>query len=129
VLRLNNITLTQFKNYSQNNFYFEGNIIAIYGKNGAGKTNLLDAIHYLSFTKSYFGSQDAQQVQTGCEGFRITGDFSLNENVNNTSLVLRESGKKEMSCDGVLYDKFSFHLGRFPVVMIAPDDIELINGG
>ncbi|MBU6157991.1 MAG: DNA replication and repair protein RecF [Bacteroidetes bacterium] len=129
MLRLNNITLTQFKNYSQNSFDFSGNIIAIYGKNGAGKTNLLDAIHYLSFTKSYFGSQDTQQVQTGCEGFRITGDFSLKENIHPTNIVLRESGKKEVGCNGVLYEKFSAHLGRFPVVMIAPDDIELINSG
>ena len=129
MLRLNNITLTQFKNYSQKTYDFAGDIIAIYGKNGVGKTNLLDAIHYLSFTKSYFGGADAQQVQTGREGFRVSGNFSLQEEPFPVSVVLRENGKKEMSCNGVMYEKFSSHLGRFPVVLIAPDDIELINGG
>jgi DNA replication and repair protein RecF len=128
MLQLQRISLIQFKNYSSGVFEFNEPAIAISGKNGAGKTNLLDAIYYLSFTKSYFGSGDQQQVQTGREGFRIEGHFTLNGAAQNIQVILRENGKKEVSCNNLLYEKFSEHIGKFPVVMIAPDDIELING-
>jgi DNA replication and repair protein RecF len=128
MLQLNRISLIQFKNYGKANFEFEQPVIAVTGKNGVGKTNLLDAIHYLSFTRSYFGASDQSNMQTGMQGFRVEGKFNLENTTHDIQVILRENGKKEVSCSGALYDKFSEHIGKFPVVMIAPDDIELING-
>ncbi len=129
MLFLQSLQLIQFKNYSQQTFRFEGAVTAITGANGIGKTNVLDAIHYLSFTKSYFQSGDGLNVQHGMQGFRINGTFTLSDEELSASIVLRENGKKEVNCNGAPYEKFSHHIGRFPCVMIAPDDVELIIGG
>ena len=79
MIRLNHISLLQFKNYLNQSFDFSERIVGISGKNGIGKTNLLDSIYYLCFTKSYFSKSDIQNVQHGRMGFRIAGDFKLNE--------------------------------------------------
>lgn len=129
MLRLKSITLTQFKNYKSRSFDFKERITCICGNNGAGKTNLLDAIHYLSFTKSYFTRSDSNSVQKGETGFRIEGNFLLNKKEENAVCILRETGKKEFSVNDELYDKFSHHIGRYPCVIIAPDDAQLIIGG
>ena len=128
MLRLQHISLYQFKNYRSNSFDFTDRIIGIWGKNGIGKTNLLDAIHYLCITKSYFTRQDNQNVQHGSDGFRVEGILAMNEKPEKAVCVLRETGKKEFSVNEVLYDKFSKHIGRYPCVIIAPDDSELITG-
>lgn len=97
--------------------------------NGRGKTNLLDAIHYLCFTKSYFTRQDALSTHHGHSGFRIEGSFQLQGKDETAVCILRENGKKEFSVDDVLYTRFSKHIGRYPCVVIAPDDVQLIIGG
>ncbi|WP_018626633.1 DNA replication/repair protein RecF [Niabella aurantiaca] len=129
MFRLNSISLLQFKNYTNRSFQFSKKVVAICGKNGVGKTNILDAIHYLCFTKSYFSSTDAVNVQQGAKGFRIDGAFEQNSEIENAACILRETGKKEFSVNGALYDKFSKHIGRYPCVIIAPDDAVLITGG
>ena len=120
---LKKITLTQFKNYSSASFTFNERIVGICGLNGKGKTNLLDAIHYLCLTKSYFVT-DPSNVQFNEDGFRIEGFFDKNKIV-----CIYRNSKKEFSINDIPYEKFSGHVGKFPCVMIAPDDVELINGG
>jgi DNA replication and repair protein RecF len=104
-------------------------VVAICGNNGAGKTNLLDAIHYLCFTRSYFTRSDANTVQQGKAGFRIEGNIKLWDKPEKAVCILRENGKKEFSIDDKVYEKFSQHIGRYPCVVIAPDDAVLITGG
>lgn len=129
MLQLQNISLTQFKNYKQKEFLFNEKVIAICGNNGIGKTNLLDAIHYLCFTKSYFTKTDANNVMHGEQGFRVFGQMQKNHESFVINCVLRETGKKELQVNGVLSAKFSSHIGEFPLVMIAPDDVALITDG
>jgi DNA replication and repair protein RecF len=128
MLLLKHISLLQFKNYSNRSFDFAERIVGICGKNGVGKTNLLDAIHYLCFTKSYFTRQDANNVQHGNSGFRLQGNFDLNDKPEKAVCILRETGRKEFSINDDPYDKFSQHIGHYPAVVIAPDDVELITG-
>ncbi len=123
------IALTHFRNYSFEQFGFKQNIIGICGKNGSGKTNLLDAVYYLCFTRSCFNRPDNQSVKDGLEGFRIEGKFIKDENENKLVCVLRENNRKEFSVDDETYQRFSEHIGKFPCVMIAPDDIALITEG
>jgi DNA replication and repair protein RecF len=128
MLRLQHISLVQFKNYSNRSFDFTERIIGICGKNGVGKTNLLDAIHYLCFTKSYFTRLDGTNVQHGNTGFRIEAAVSLNDKIEKAVCILRETGRKEFWINEGIYEKFSQHIGRYPCVVIAPDDAELITG-
>lgn len=128
LLRIQDISLLQFKNYSRASFTFEERIVGICGNNGVGKTNLLDALYYLCFTKSYFGRSDQQAVHRGATGFRLEGRIDREGITTPVVCILRETGKKEFLADGVAYEKFSRHIGRFPCVIIAPDDIEIVTG-
>ena len=128
MLQLQYISLTQFKNYIQQKFSFSEKVVAIHGLNGTGKTNLLDAIYYLSFTKSYFARTDAQNVHHGLQGLRIDGNYLLHNEAKQVVCILRETNKKEFLIEGEAYKKFSEHIGNYPCVMIAPDDVALITG-
>lgn len=124
---LKKITLVQFRNYSAANYEFSARITCITGANGSGKTNLLDAIYYLCYTKSYFTSYQQNTAQSGTDGFRVTGVF---DNIKGTEQIACkwQQGKKEIFADEVLYDKITDHIGKYAAVIIAPDDLELING-
>lgn len=128
-LQLQSISLYQFKNYFQHNFLFTERIVGVCGKNGVGKTNLLDAVHYLCFTKSYFTRQDSLVTQHGHLGFRVEGLFRLKKEEEKAVCILRETGRKEFSVNDEPYTRFSKHIGRYPCVVIAPDDVQLIIGG
>lgn len=128
MLRVHSISLTQFKNYSNRSFQFNERIVGICGNNGMGKTNLLDAIHYLCFTKSYF-TRDTLTIQNGQQGFRVDGGLELSDKKEKAVCILRETGKKEFLVNDAGYEKFSEHIGRYPCVIIAPDDIQIITDG
>jgi DNA replication and repair protein RecF len=129
LLLLNNISLTQFKNYQTRNFPFTERIVGICGANGVGKTNLLDAIYYCCFTKSYFTRSDSQNILHGSGGFRIEGHFSLRNEPLKVVCILRETGRKEFSVNDEPYEKLATHIGKLPCVIIAPDDVQIITGG
>lgn len=129
MLRLNSISLVQFRNYLQQEFVFSQRIIGICGRNGTGKTNLLDAIYYQSFAKSYFSRHDGQNVHHGTMGMRIHSKYTLHDQPEELVCILRENLKKEVLWNSEPYKKLSDHIGRIPAVMIAPDDVSLISGG
>lgn len=122
--QLSKIAITQFKNYDFDSFSFTERVTGICGLNGKGKTNLLDAIYYLCFTKSYFTKSDPMNVEMGKDGFRLEGTMDNHKIV----CIYRGTSKKEFYLDDVEYNKFSEHIGKFPAVMVAPDDVELITG-
>lgn len=128
-MQLQQLKLTQYKNYYIDHFTFEERVVGIAGLNGVGKTNLLDAIHYLCFTKSYFTNSDNANVQVGQQGFRLEGLFDKGGETYKIACIFRGQNKKEIRCNDLEYEKFSHHIGLFPCVMIAPDDVELIIGG
>jgi DNA replication and repair protein RecF len=129
LLRIKQISLVGFKNYAQAAFRFDKRIVGICGNNGVGKTNLLDALYYLCFTRSYFTRSDQANVLRGAAGFRIEGHFDNAGQETTVVCILRENGKKEFLADGQPYEKLSRHIGRFPCVIIAPDDVQIVMGG
>ncbi|MFN5376945.1 MAG: DNA replication/repair protein RecF [Chitinophagaceae bacterium] len=128
MLQITHINLLQFRNYPSANFSCPERVTAICGDNGRGKTNLLDAVYYLCFTKSYFSKPDQQSVETGRMGFRIDAGFHKQHQQLDVALLLRENNKKELKIDGEHISPFSAHIGRLPVVFVAPDDVVLISG-
>lgn len=129
MLLLRKITLTHFKNYDFSPFEFSENVVAISGLNGIGKTNLLDAIYYCCFTKSYFTATDSLNVNFEKEGFRLEAHFDRQGAAQKVICINRGNNKKEFSVNDVPYDKLAKHVGSLPAVIIAPDDIEIIIGG
>lgn len=130
MLSLQSIQLTQFKNYRSAEFAFSDRITAICGRNGVGKTNLLDAIYYCCFTKSYFTRIDSQNAHRETNGFRIQGNFELDDGETvSVVCILRETGRKEFLWQHELYTKIGSHIGKLPCVIIAPDDVQIIIGG
>ena len=99
------------------------------GKNGCGKTNLLDAIYYLSFTKSAINPFDTQNIYWGQTGFMIKGSFQTHGQAREVTCSLQVGEKKLIREDGQDCERFSEHVGKYPVVLIAPQDIELIWDG
>jgi DNA replication and repair protein RecF len=125
---LKKISFFQFKNHTSLNKAFDSKIVCIYGKNGVGKTNILDAIYYLAFTKSYFAKKDQFLVQNDKQGMYVQADYKLeNNDIAQVKIIIRENGKKEL-----LYNQVPItlkeHIGNYPVIIIAPDDTVLING-
>jgi DNA replication and repair protein RecF len=118
----------QFKNYTAGGFEFPERVTCVTGANGTGKTNLLDAVYYLCYTKSYFSAYQQSCMQHGSDGFRVSGVFEV---VNGAERVVCKwrGGKKELLSNDVPIEKITDHIGKFSAVMIAPDDTELISGG
>ncbi|MFT3823458.1 MAG: DNA replication and repair protein RecF [Chitinophagaceae bacterium] len=129
MLFLRSISVTQFKNYQHQHFDFAERIVGICGRNGIGKTNLLDAIYYCCFTKSYFTRSDSQNVLKGASGFRVEGQFTRQEQPLKVVSILRENGRKEFAVNEDPYEKLAHHIGKLPCVIIAPDDVQIITGG
>ena len=129
MLQLQKVVLTHFKNYDIQSFDFTANLIGICGKNGVGKTNLIDSIYYACFTKSYFTTSDNLNIGFNKDGFRLAASFLVAQQTNKVVCILKPNSKKEFFLNDVPYTKLSHHIGLLPCVMIAPDDIEIINGG
>ena len=127
-MHLNRLSLLNFKNIREAQLDFSPRINCFVGDNGTGKTNLLDAIHYLSMCKSAFGLSDSQCVRHGNEGFVVNGIYSTPTGRNETIVCTYQRGNaKKLSRGGKEYEKLSDHIGLLPIVMIAPSDTALIN--
>jgi len=126
---LDYLRLYNFKNYEEVDVRPDPGINCFLGKNGSGKTNLLDAIHYLSFTKSAINPVDIQNIRFEQQQFLVKGRFSLDGKSKEVMCAFQQGQKKVVKEDNQEYTKFSDHVGKYPVVLITPQDIELIWGG
>lgn len=126
---LKELSLINFKNYDEANLVLDTSLNVFSGNNGAGKTNLLDAIHYLSLCKSYFNPIDVQQIKHQQDFFFIQGKFLKNESDELISVALKRNQKKQFKRNKKEYSRLADHIGLFPLVMISPNDIALILDG
>lgn len=125
---LKQLSIINFKNYSEFEGTFSKKINCFVGNNGIGKTNLLDAIHYLSFCKSYFNSIDSQNIKHAEGFFVIQGFFEKDNDTTEVYCGIKRNQKKIFKKNKREYERLSEHIGQFPLVMISPSDGELING-
>lgn len=125
-MHLEKLSLTNFKNYDDGSFLFGRQVNVIVGRNGSGKTNLLDAIYFLSLSKSAFQNQDALSIAFDADYFIIDGIFLKDERATQITISLQRGQRKHLLTDKKPYERFSDHIGRFPVVLMAPNDTDLV---
>ncbi|MEI6506848.1 MAG: DNA replication/repair protein RecF [Bacteroidota bacterium] len=128
-MHLQSLQFTQFKNYDSAKVILSGGVNCFSGNNGAGKTNILDAIYYLSFTKSFFNSVDQQNILHGKDFFTIEGNFLNGELQEKVRIAFERGEKKSVKVNNNELRKFSDHIGSYPLVIITPNDILLILEG
>ena len=126
---LKELSLVNFKNYDQLQLSFSSKINFFAGNNGEGKTNLLDAIYYLSLTKSYFNNIDSQNIRHNEDFFVIQGEYTRQEIPENIYCGVKRGSRKSFRRNGKEYSRFSEHVGLLPVVMVSPADSSLITEG
>jgi DNA replication and repair protein RecF len=126
---LQQLSVINFKNYAEAGLTFNDGVNVFTGNNGAGKTNLLDAIHYLSLCKSYFNPIDSQQIKQGADFFIITGNFIRNSSNEAVACSVKRNQKKQFKRNKKDYQRLADHIGLFPLVMVSPYDISIIIEG
>lgn len=125
---LEKIVISDFRNIELQELEFSPNINCISGNNGEGKTNLLDAIYYLSMTKSAFASSDKYTFRYGTEEFSISGTYRMENGLSSRfSLKMTTKGEKKVKRDDKAYGRVSEHVGILPIVMVSPADISMVS--
>jgi DNA replication and repair protein RecF len=126
---LESLKLLQFKNYQQADFSFVPGINCFAGNNGAGKTNILDAIYYLSFCKGFGNISDSQNIKLDNDFFLIQGQYRGEFDQNELYCGVKRGQKKVFRRNKKEYERLSDHIGLYPLVLVYPGDVELIQGG
>ena len=132
---ISRLLLSNFKNYEYIDVTFSNNVNCLVGNNGVGKTNLLDALYYLSFCKSYFNPVDSLNIRFDADFFAIHGQYSIDEpdsegsNSVTVSCTLQRGQSKKMKFNKIACTTFAEHIGRLPLVIVTPSDQSLILGG
>lgn len=126
---LKKLSVVNFKSFESFESVFDSKIVCFTGKNGVGKTNLIDAIYHLSYAKSYFNSIDTQNIRWD-EGFYvIQANLLLDGNEQFIYLGFKRGGKKVLKRNQKEYTRLSDHVGLIPMVVVTPNDNVLVNGG
>ncbi|MCQ2073566.1 MAG: DNA replication and repair protein RecF [Bacteroidaceae bacterium] len=127
---LERLFLMNYRSIAQADLQLSPKMNCLVGSNGMGKTNILDAIHYLSFCKSSLSFSDSQTIRHGAECMMLHGTYCSDfEERTGISCTLKQGCRKQFMRDRKEYRKFSDHIGLIPLVMISPDDMQLISGG
>jgi len=126
---IQDLSLVNFKNFEHAEFKFSDGLNCFIGNNGAGKTNLMDAIYYLSFCKSFLNSIDGQNIRFDQEFFMIQGKYSRLDSEETIYCGLKRNQKKIFKRNQKEYKKLSEHIGLIPLIIVTPSDTNLISGG
>ena len=127
-MHIKNLSLINFKNLAQQQIAFEKGINCIVGDNGTCKTNIIDAVYYLSMCKSAIGMNDSQCVRHGESFFVIDGSYYTDDNRHEQILCTYNRGsQKIIKRNGKAVERFSDHIGFAPVVIVSPADSMLIS--
>ena len=126
---LNNISILNYKNISEANLTFSDKVNCFTGRNGMGKTNLLDAIYYMSFCRSFISQPDAMVVRHGADFLMLQGKYSRKGEPEEISCGIQPGKRKTVKRNGKEYKRLSMHIGLLPAVMVSPLDWDLIKGG
>ena len=125
---LEKIVIADFRNIQLQEIDFSPNINCISGNNGEGKTNLLDAIYYMSMTKSAFASSDKFNFRHGTEEFSLAGTYRMPNGLSSRfAMKMNAKGEKKVKRDDKVYQKVSEHVGVLPVVMVSPADVSMVS--
>lgn len=127
-MRLNELTLSNFKNITETRLELSGKVNCFLGNNGMGKSNLLDAVYFLSFCKSFSGINDRLLISRGEDWAIIKGLYERKGMDEELVMGLSSAKRKSIKRGGKEYQRLSMHIGAFPLVMVAPQDIDLIRG-
>lgn len=125
---LDSISITNFKNIAEASLAFSPKFNCLLGGNGMGKSNLLDSIYFLSLCKSFTGVTDALVIARGEDFAMVQGRYRRHGSPEDLSMVLRRGRRKSLKRGGKEYQRLSDHIGLFPLVLVAPADMDLVNG-
>jgi DNA replication and repair protein RecF len=128
-MHIDRISLVNFKNYSELILNLHPKLNCFVGENGSGKTNLLDAMYYLCMCKSYFNITDIYSIRNDEPFMVLQADFNRDDKAEELYCGLKRNQKKQFRRNKKEYTKLSDHIGAFPVVMVSPIDIQLIQDG
>ncbi len=128
-MQLKQISILNYKNIGEATIEFSPNINCFIGNNGMGKTNVLDAIYYLSFCKSHTNAIDSQNINHDADFLLLQGTYDRNGTIDEVYCGLKRRQKKQFKRNKKDYERLSDHIGLLPLVLISPSDIELINDG
>lgn len=128
-MRLNSISIINYKNISEAELVFSPKINCFIGNNGMGKTNFLDAIYFLSFCKSHSNSIDSQNIKHNTEFCMLHGRYMLGETLEDIYCGIKFRQKKQFKRNKKEYERLSDHIGLLPLVLVSPDDSVLISEG
>jgi DNA replication and repair protein RecF len=128
-LFIKQLQLKDFRNYNELSISFSDGLNGISGLNGAGKTNILDALYYICTTRSYFNSVEQFNFRHDAVYMELSADILQSDRNYDVQFRVAKGRKKELLVNRVKEDKLTEYVGRFPVVMITPGDVEIINGG
>lgn len=126
---LKKLSILNYKNIHQSEVTFSPKMNCFFGNNGMGKTNLLDAIHYLSFCKSHVNTPDSQIINSEQEMCVVQGNYDYEGREEEIFCAMRRRQRKQFKRNKKEYDKLSEHIGLLPLVMVSPADSDLIRGG
>ncbi len=126
-MHLSKLILNNYRNIEEATLDFSPGINCISGNNGAGKTNLIDAVHYLSMTKSYAALSDQYVLRHGCDTATLSGFYVMDDGCREHVAALIQRGEKCIKRNGKQYSRLSDHIGMIPIVMVSPSDSNLIN--
>lgn len=125
---LKKIILSDFRNIRLQELEFSSNVNCISGNNGEGKTNLLDAIYYLSMTKSALSASEKFNFRHGTDEFSLSGAYEMENGLTSRfSIKVAAKGEKKLRRDDKPYVKIADHIGVLPIVMVSPSDISMVS--